>query len=163
MDNLQDSFTRSYLLCFFDNSLFWKLLPVQQIKRVEIIRGGVSSIYGGGALAGVINIITEKGSEKHETKGDLLFGTYGEQKYYVSISGPAAGWKYYTNIGKEMPMSRLDNIVSLLGDEAESLLSFDTPKIDKGRLHPPGPDWVDRVFTLSDRPTPVLRSLQTLL
>ncbi len=60
-------------------------------------------------------------------------------------------------------MSTLDNIVSLLGDEAENLLSFDTPKIDKGRLHPPGPDWVDRVFTLSDRPTPVLRSLQTLL
>jgi class I fructose-bisphosphate aldolase len=40
----------------------------------------------------------------------------------------------------------MDSIVSLLGDAAEELLTFSTPKIDKGRLHIPGPDWVDRVF-----------------
>ncbi|MEM4204374.1 MAG: TonB-dependent receptor, partial [Candidatus Methanomethylicaceae archaeon] len=85
----------------FDNSLFWKLLPLQQIKRVEVIRGGVSSVYGGGALAGVVNIITEKGAEKPERKGGIMFGSFGEQKYYVSASGPYAGWKYYANIGKE--------------------------------------------------------------
>jgi outer membrane receptor protein involved in Fe transport len=85
----------------FDNTLFWKLVPAQEVERIEVIRGGVSSIYGGGALAGVINIITEKGTEKHKTKGDILFGNYGEQKYYVSAGGPITGWKYYANIGKE--------------------------------------------------------------
>ena len=85
----------------FDNTLFWKLVPVQEVERIEIIRGGISSIYGGGALAGVINIMTAKGSEKYKTNGELLFGNYGEQKYYVSASGPVAGWKYSGNIGKE--------------------------------------------------------------
>jgi len=60
-------------------------------------------------------------------------------------------------------MSGLDRIIELLGEDAEGLLSFDSPKISKDRLCLPGPDWVDRAFALSDRPTPVLRSLQTLL
>lgn len=49
-----------------------------------------------------------------------------------------------------------------LGDEAQSLLEFDTPAISKDRLHLPGPDFVDRIFGPSDRPIPVLRSLQQL-
>ena len=49
-----------------------------------------------------------------------------------------------------------------LGDEADSLLGFSDPKISKDRLHLPGPDWVDRVFAPTDRPIPVLRSLQQL-
>jgi class I fructose-bisphosphate aldolase len=60
-------------------------------------------------------------------------------------------------------MATLDAIVTLLGDEAEALLSFSTPKVDKKHLHMPGPDWVDRVFAQSDRPIPVLRNLETLL
>src|SRR4029453_15630440 len=35
-------------------------------------------------------------------------------------------------------------------------------RVDKAQLKLPGPDWVDRIFALSDRPTPTLRSLQTL-
>ncbi len=49
-----------------------------------------------------------------------------------------------------------------LGAEAESLLGFSSPKIEKSRLHLPGPDFVDRVFAQSDRSVPVLRSLQQL-
>ena len=49
-----------------------------------------------------------------------------------------------------------------LGDEADSLLGFSDPAISKDRLHLPGPDWVDRVFAPTDRPIPVLRSLQQL-
>jgi len=60
-------------------------------------------------------------------------------------------------------MIDLSKIEELLGDEAQDLLAFDTPKIAKERLHLPGPDWIDRSFGLSDRPVPVLRSLQALL
>ncbi len=60
-------------------------------------------------------------------------------------------------------MLNLSQIEELLGDSAGNLLGFDSPKIAKERLHVPGPDWVDRAFALSDRPVPVLRSVQTLL
>ena len=56
----------------------------------------------------------------------------------------------------------LSQIQEYLGDEADSLLGFDAPAISKDRLHLPGPDWVDRIFRPTDRPIPVLRSLQQM-
>ncbi len=56
----------------------------------------------------------------------------------------------------------MPSIDEYLGADADSLLGFDAPKISKDRLHLPGPDWVDRIFAPSDRPIPVLRSLQQL-
>jgi class I fructose-bisphosphate aldolase len=51
------------------------------------------------------------------------------------------------------------DIQSLLGEKAESLLGFDSPKISKERLHVPGPDFVDRVIAHSDRNNRVLGNL----
>lgn len=54
------------------------------------------------------------------------------------------------------------NYGELLGDEADNLLTHECKTIDKSNLHLPGADFVDRVFADSDRPAPVLRSLQQL-
>jgi len=54
------------------------------------------------------------------------------------------------------------DIQSLLGDEAESLLSHESKTISKDQLHLPGPDFVDRIFAQSDRSPQVLRNLQQL-
>lgn len=56
----------------------------------------------------------------------------------------------------------IDHIRELLGDEADDLLGHECTTIPKDQLHLPGPDFVDRIFMASDRPTPVLRSLQQL-
>ena len=40
---------------------------------------------------------------------------------------------------------------TLLGDKAEHLLGFSSPKISKERLNLPGPDFMDRVFMQTDR------------
>lgn len=53
-------------------------------------------------------------------------------------------------------------IQELLGDEAENLLGHVSKTISKDDLHLPGPDFIDRVWTNSDRTPSVLRSLQTL-
>jgi len=60
-----------------------------------------------------------------------------------------------------MPLSTND-IEVLIGEEAKDLLSYVSQTVPKEQLHLPGPDFVDQVFALSDRPTPVLRSLQQL-
>jgi class I fructose-bisphosphate aldolase len=56
----------------------------------------------------------------------------------------------------------MTRIESILGDEAESLLGHVCTTIPAAGLHLPGPDFVERVVKDSDRPTPVLRSLQAL-
>ena len=43
-------------------------------------------------------------------------------------------------------------IEELLGGDAKSLLEHECKTISKDSLHLPGPDYVDRVFALSDRP-----------
>ncbi|HET9905017.1 MAG TPA: class I fructose-bisphosphate aldolase [Anaerolineales bacterium] len=58
-----------------------------------------------------------------------------------------------------MTLEMTTDIQSLLGDKAESLLGFDSPKISKDRLHLPGPDYIDRIFMQSDRNNRVLGNL----
>lgn len=56
----------------------------------------------------------------------------------------------------------MDRIAELLGPEAQSLLDHTSQTIAKDQLHVPGPDFIDRVWSASDRSPSVLRSLQTL-
>src|SRR5687767_15860266 len=57
----------------------------------------------------------------------------------------------------------LDRIAELLGDDASKLLDYTSQTVPKNLLQLPGPDYVDRVWSISDRPTRVLRSLQALI
>ncbi|MGE0813702.1 MAG: class I fructose-bisphosphate aldolase [Vicinamibacterales bacterium] len=54
------------------------------------------------------------------------------------------------------------DIVGLLGDDAAALLRHECRTIGRDQLHLPGPDFVDRIFALSDRSPRVLGSLQRL-
>jgi len=58
-----------------------------------------------------------------------------------------------------MPIAMLDSITTLLGDKADSLLRHESHTIPKDLLHLPGPDFVDRVFAVSDRNQRVLNNL----
>ena len=58
--------------------------------------------------------------------------------------------------------SGIGRIESILAEEAEDLLGHECTTIARDRLHLPGPDFVDRVVKDSDRPVPVLRSLQSI-
>ena len=61
-----------------------------------------------------------------------------------------------------MATATVNNIEQLLGSKAESLLGFKSPKIAKERLHLPGPDFIDRIYALTDRNIRVLTNLQRL-
>jgi class I fructose-bisphosphate aldolase len=56
----------------------------------------------------------------------------------------------------------MSSIAQLLGDKAD-LLNFSNPKISRERLHLPGPDAVDRLYSVSDRNNRVLSNLQRIL
>jgi class I fructose-bisphosphate aldolase len=60
-------------------------------------------------------------------------------------------------------LTTVKDLEGLLGGDARSLLDHVCRGLPKDKLHLPGPDFVDRVFAPSDRPVPVLRSLQSLI
>lgn len=61
----------------------------------------------------------------------------------------------------DLSMSTIENIRSTLGDEADFLLNHKCEKVPKEALYLPNPEWLEHYIS-SDRPIPVLRSLQTL-
>lgn len=55
------------------------------------------------------------------------------------------------------------DVRAALGKDAEALLGYESKTVSKSQLHLPGPDFVDRVFSQSDRSPTVLRNFQTIL
>ena len=66
-------------------------LPIDQIERVEIVRGSQSSLYGSEAIGGVIQIFTRKGEQKQDNSPsvsvDLGGGSYDTAKVSGNVSG----------------------------------------------------------------------------
>ncbi len=59
-------------------------------------------------------------------------------------------------------MSDYSTIQAILGEDSEKLLGFDNPKISKDRLHVPSSDFIEEVFSISDRSYSVLENLKKL-
>jgi fructose-bisphosphate aldolase, class I len=60
-------------------------------------------------------------------------------------------------------VTQKSEIEAILGNDARGLLEHHCKTIPKENLHLPGPDFIDRICAVSDRPTRVLTSLQALM
>ena len=49
-------------------------VPIENIERIEVVRGPISSLYGANALAGVVNIITKAPPEKFTNEISFSYG-----------------------------------------------------------------------------------------
>jgi iron complex outermembrane receptor protein len=65
----------------------WTQIPVDQVERIEIVRGTGTVMYGDNAVGGVINIITKTPSEGFTAKSGVTFGSYGHKRLEASASG----------------------------------------------------------------------------
>jgi len=62
-------------------------LPVRQAKRIEIILGPISSLYGADAMAGIINIVTNTSDRPIYAQADISVGSEGYEYLNVMIGG----------------------------------------------------------------------------
>ena len=67
-----------------DNSYYLSNVMNSAIDRVEILRGSQSSLYGGGAIGGTINIFTKKGNQGKNKKLQVSTGSNGTQNIAAS-------------------------------------------------------------------------------
>ena len=68
-------------------SVNWNLLNTDQIERIEVVKGPGSSLYGGNAMGGAINIITKKPTESLKGKASIDYGTYNTMRGQLYLSG----------------------------------------------------------------------------
>ncbi|OGK11334.1 MAG: hypothetical protein A2W80_04990 [Candidatus Riflebacteria bacterium GWC2_50_8] len=86
----------------YDGQLDPRLIPVEIIKKIKVSYGTASSIYGSGALGGVINIVTKGGEEKK----DRLFlqtetGARIQQYGLLRASGNEGDFDYFLGLSNE--------------------------------------------------------------
>lgn len=65
-----------------------RLMPIDEVERIEVLRGTQSTLYGADAIAGVINIILRKGSGKPvNASGNLTWGSNRSIKGTLGLRG----------------------------------------------------------------------------
>ncbi|MCP4807847.1 MAG: TonB-dependent receptor [Proteobacteria bacterium] len=122
---------RSVYLDFIGSTL-WEALPVslEEIERIEVIRGPGSASYGANAFAGVVNIITKTpGDPANDNVVRLGAGTKGTLSGSAMLSGREAGMGYrfsagYDQLGRwarRVDLAERPDLMSPLDDQDVSL------------------------------------------
>lgn len=108
------------------------LIPVQNIERVEIIKGAASTSWGA-ALGGVVNVVTKSPEENRPYSGtaSLSYGEYNTGEFSAELTGTGSGIGYYLSGGS----LRSDGLLPNNGTIRNNLyakLTYDLPV--KGNL-----------------------------
>ncbi|MDR4465877.1 MAG: TonB-dependent receptor [Nitrospira sp.] len=82
---------------------FLKMLPITlpEIKRVEVLKGPASAIYGFNAFDGIINIITKSPEEMKGTTMQIGGGEFGTMTGSAIHAGLIGKWAYRLSAGEE--------------------------------------------------------------
>jgi iron complex outermembrane recepter protein len=90
---------------YFDmqGQVWWKSIPVTlpEIKRIEVLKGPASVLYGFNAFDGVINIITKSPDEMKGTTFQFGGGEYGTISSAAIQAGAYKNWGYRLSFGRD--------------------------------------------------------------
>ncbi|HKS28660.1 MAG TPA: TonB-dependent receptor, partial [Pyrinomonadaceae bacterium] len=75
----------------FGGWVYWGRVPRQSIERIEVLRGGASSLYGSSALGGVVNIITRR-SDQNALSLEASYGNLETGEASLFASGARGRW-----------------------------------------------------------------------
>jgi vitamin B12 transporter len=87
----------------YDGSYDFADLLVDNIERIELVRGAQSALYGSEAIGGVINIITKKGKEETKVTSRSEAGSFETYHQLISLNGGREDLDY------SFSLSRLDS------------------------------------------------------
>ena len=88
----------------YDGSVDWASIPVANVERIEIVRGAGSSLYGGRAVGGVINIISKQPAKNLKVTTGLVYGSNGTWRKNILV-GEQASEKFGFTLGYEQDLT----------------------------------------------------------
>ncbi|GEM_PF-22621 len=75
-------------------------LTLDNVEKIEVVRGSLSVLYGSNATAGVINILTKKGDGPMKSYAGIEGGAYGTYKINGSVSGKTGKSAYSLSLAR---------------------------------------------------------------
>ncbi len=72
----------------------WESLPVEQIERIELLRGPAAAIYGSDAVAGVVQIITRQGQGAPRATAAVTMGSRSLRQGQAGLAGQVGAVDY---------------------------------------------------------------------
>jgi vitamin B12 transporter len=75
-------------------------IMLDQVERVEVVRGNVSAIYGSGAVGGVIQVFMRKGDGTPKAFASIEIGSYGSSRASAGLSGQTGGTNFLIGMGR---------------------------------------------------------------
>jgi len=75
-------------------------IMLDQVDRVEIVRGNVSAIHGSGAVGGVIQVFTRQGQGQPAVYASGERGSQGTQRWHAGTNGAAGPFAYAVSVGR---------------------------------------------------------------
>jgi vitamin B12 transporter len=77
----------------------WEQIPLDQIERIEVLRGPAAAVYGSDAVAGVVQLFTKRGKGTARPTAALTVGSYNTVQGQVGVSGSADALDYSLSAG----------------------------------------------------------------
>jgi vitamin B12 transporter len=69
-------------------------IMLDEVERIEIVRGNVSSLYGSGAIGGVVQVFTKRGRGRPAPSAEFTFGDRGTARLRASYGGQAGDTRF---------------------------------------------------------------------
>ncbi len=113
-------------------------LSLDNIERIEILRGPQSTLYGSDALAGVVNIISRRGAGKPSIALETSGGSYGTLRSSASAAGSAGRLAYSFGLSQALdprPVGRFRGLHRQLRSRTDTAI-FPCPAAWAGRSRP---------------------------
>ena len=76
-------------------------IPLAQVDSIEILRGPASSLYGAGAIGGIIDIQTRKPTAPLEANASAGFGRWNTSKFNGGVAGKSGKLSYALQVAQE--------------------------------------------------------------
>lgn len=133
-----------------DRSQVWGGMPINNISRIEVMRGPGSALYGADAFAGTINIITKTAEEIAGTQTGVRLGSFNTSEGWLLHGGNWKGFDIAFSL-EAGTTSGFDGVIDADAQTAFDALTSTVASLAPGSVNLDR-DWLDTRFDISRGP-----------